>query len=267
MLTDFAPDCYVREGGHAIGTFETMSLRNNGRVLHIDHFALTSAMQGHGKGEAVLRGFALLLMEQRPGIDRITLDLGRAREGSDIEKLAKARAELFAAIGAHDIRESRPNNRRICVSAVWGEEPLDRRYLTEWQSRTPVENQESSITEGYVAASPSRMKSQHLQSLSVSKARISRSIPINCARTSNDGVSGSAPIKSIVGSASLRRLDGVSSLVADEKKRNEREIGADRASVLLRPLFLSSITRRYLVAAQTATTAAAMLAMAACTSA
>lgn len=118
-LADFAPDCYVRQGGHAIGTFETMSVRNSGRILHIDHFAVTSAMQGHGRGEAILRGFALMLMEQRPAINRITFDLGRAREGSDIERLARARAELFTAIGAHDILENRPNNRRICVSAAW----------------------------------------------------------------------------------------------------------------------------------------------------
>ncbi|TQN55374.1 hypothetical protein FLX27_29885 [Agrobacterium tumefaciens] len=119
ILTDFSPDCYVRQGGQSIGTFETMSLRNDGSVLHIDHFAVTSAMEGHAKGEPILRSFALMCLEQRPGIDRITFDLGRARDGSNIEKLAQARADLFAAIGAHDIQKSRPNHRRVCVSAVW----------------------------------------------------------------------------------------------------------------------------------------------------
>lgn len=119
-LINSALDCYVKEGRHSIATFETMSFRNRGSVLHIDHFAVTTSMRGRGKGAAILRGFAQLVMEQRPCVDRITFDLGRARDGSYIEKLAEARSELLKAIGAHDIREGRPNSRRICVSVVWG---------------------------------------------------------------------------------------------------------------------------------------------------
>ena len=113
-----ASDCYVKDGtGSSIATFELMSL--SGDTLHIDHFALDSSLKGRGLGETVLRGFARLVAEQAPQVNRITFDLYRASEGSDIVKLAHARSALLKRIGAHSVFQRQPNGHCICVSGTW----------------------------------------------------------------------------------------------------------------------------------------------------
>ncbi|MBB5360895.1 hypothetical protein HDE76_004147 [Rhodanobacter sp. ANJX3] len=113
-----ASDCYVKDGaGSSVATFESMSL--SGDTLHIDHFALDGSLKGSGLGETVLRGFARLVAEQAPQINRITFDLYRVSEGSDIVKLAQARYALLKRIGAHSVFQRQPNEYRICVSGTW----------------------------------------------------------------------------------------------------------------------------------------------------
>ena len=113
-----ASDCYVKDSaGSSVATFELMSL--SGDTLHIDHFALAGALKGRGLGETVLRGFARLVAEQAPQVNRITFNLYRAGEGSDIGQLALARSALLNRIGAHSVLLRQPNEHRICVSGVW----------------------------------------------------------------------------------------------------------------------------------------------------
>lgn len=113
-----ASDCYVKDrAGSSVATFELMSL--SGDTLHIDHFALASALKGKGLGEIVLRGFARLVVEQAPQVNRITFDLYRASEGSDIGRLSLARSALLNRVGAHSVLLRQPNEHRICVSGVW----------------------------------------------------------------------------------------------------------------------------------------------------
>lgn len=116
-LVNFPPDCYVKEATRSIATFELMTLRD--RDLHIDHFALDGTLKGIGLGETVLRGFARLVAEQAPQIDRIRFDLYRHTEESDIHKLSVARFKLLQKIGAHDVRTYQPNEHCICVSGTW----------------------------------------------------------------------------------------------------------------------------------------------------
>lgn len=114
-------NCYVRDGDFNIATFETLSVRDN-NTLHIPHFAVVTNLLGQGWGEVVLRGFAKLVAEQCPWLKRITFELHRASEGSDILALAAARVHLLRVIGAHDVRQEWTNERRICVSGTWERE-------------------------------------------------------------------------------------------------------------------------------------------------
>lgn len=118
-LAGGTPDCYVKAGSEPIATFETLSLRDNGNVLHIDHFALNSSRTRNGLGEITLRGFARLVAEQLPEVDQITFELYRSLPGTDLEKLAQARFDLLERVGAHDVAKVRPNNHCICVRGTW----------------------------------------------------------------------------------------------------------------------------------------------------
>ncbi|MBD8872476.1 hypothetical protein [Rhodanobacter sp. DHB23] len=115
-----ASDCYVKDGFGSLATFELMSLRGVALdTLHIDHFALDASRKGKRLAESVLRGFARLVAEQAPQIKRITFDLYRSSEGSEITKLAQARSNLLNRIGAREVAQHQPNMHCICVSGVW----------------------------------------------------------------------------------------------------------------------------------------------------
>jgi predicted GNAT family acetyltransferase len=117
QLQPNAPDCYIKQGGRNIGFFETMTLYPD--QLHIDHFAVDTSLIGKGHAVPLLKGFSALVKEQAPQIKYISFDLGRATSGSDITKLAQARAALFQRIGAIDVQQKQPNPNCIVVSATW----------------------------------------------------------------------------------------------------------------------------------------------------
>ncbi|MBP2572385.1 hypothetical protein J2767_003563 [Agrobacterium tumefaciens] len=118
-LAGGTPDCYVKDGSERIATFETLSLRDNGNIFHIDHFALDSSRKKQRLGEVVLRGFARLVAQQLPDVNQITFELYRCLPGTDLEKLASARSDLLERVGAHDVTKVRPNNHHICVTGKW----------------------------------------------------------------------------------------------------------------------------------------------------
>lgn len=107
----------MKEGQRSIAFFENVS--TSGDALHIDHFAVDTDLIGCRRAETILRGYAQLVLQQAPHIEKITFDLHRANTGSDIEKLANARFALLERIGARNIRKCWPNLRRVQVCAEW----------------------------------------------------------------------------------------------------------------------------------------------------
>jgi hypothetical protein len=112
-----AEPCYGYIDGDHVCTFEQMSLSEP--ALQIRHFAVTSSNKGRYLGERCLRGFTQLISMQAPTITTVNFSLYKASSGSDIDKLANARASLFNKIGATGVFVSHPNTTCREVSGIW----------------------------------------------------------------------------------------------------------------------------------------------------